>query len=460
MTSPSASMSIRVNEAESSRTAAKDNSLLMAERWLFWYLVLAPVWWMFGILTVLGVVGLAILFFLRPPRDPAIRMIVVLWFAVAAAQAVAVIVNWGFLREASWLSLPYRLLNTGVTGWMLLGMAIGVGAEYRLSSPRVIRGLCIFSLWLLILGIGSYATAFAFNLDSFWVRSPIGLLLPERLPAIRNFFALNFFFSEPIFGVDAVRLILFFPWMNVLALAGITIILACAEDRSHLWRFLGVSAGIFALAASFSRSAVLSLFVVLALMAWWRAHGGTKFVTVALIAVAVNVMALLGITPDQAIALAYDEFNAARSGSSSARALANQMSWEGFLASPVVGQGWVGPIYSPEIPIPAGSHSTFYGLLYTGGVLTLTAFLVAFLGTFGLAAARATRNRQALAALGMIVVLGIFSYAECLYSLVPAWLAGFIWIGARLAREPEAAFTHEGITHPPWRHHAPETAKS
>ena len=35
----------------------------------------------------------------------------------------------------------YRLISTGVSGWIVLGVALGVGRAYRLASPRVVRSV-------------------------------------------------------------------------------------------------------------------------------------------------------------------------------------------------------------------------------------------------------------------------------------------------------------------------------
>jgi hypothetical protein len=72
-----------------------------AERWIFWYLALTPLWWATGLIVPLGTLGIVWLYVMRPRADPVVTAVCWLWFSVAAAQSLSAVVNWSFNDEST-----------------------------------------------------------------------------------------------------------------------------------------------------------------------------------------------------------------------------------------------------------------------------------------------------------------------------------------------------------------------
>jgi O-antigen ligase len=107
-----------------------------------------------------------------------------------------------------------------------------------------------------------------------------------------------------------------------------------------------------------------------------------------------------------------------------------------FHQEPILGHGWQGDILDPYIPLNIGSHSTIYGLLYTGGVVTLAAYVLAVLALGARLLRMARRKGRCQAALSIFIVVIIMSYGECIYSFgIPLFFA-FGWMGSCLVADP------------------------
>jgi O-antigen ligase len=131
-----------------------------------------------------------------------------------------------------------------------------------------------------------------------------------------------------------------------------------------------------------------------------------------------------------------------RASATRSRELVYEATWTGFWESPLLGHGWPGEAVYPEdwpqvmegggTMVP-GSHSTFLGLLYLGGVATFAAFLFALTWTVGLVASapnwRRPITRNTLVLLFGMTLAGI---GESLFSIVVPTLFVFIWLGIAL----------------------------
>lgn len=400
-----------------------------AEGCYFWFLVLTPLWWMTGTLLPLAIIGTAYFFFRRIPRDPAVLAIAFLWCLVGASQMLSALVNSIQLNEGV-AALPGRMVGMPSLGWIVLGMAVGVGAEYRLHSSRTVRATCIYGGIILCFSILSFAYGSLTSADELSVISPIGLILPSSMPSVMQHFTMRFFLSDDD-GFGVRRLILFFPWSTGLSMAGMTVMVVAWSERAFFWRWAGFLGGSTALVGSMSRAAVLAMAASMAIVFWVRLSRVTQMVIILITLLAGITAIFSGFEPMETTSRMLAEVNGIREGSTDARNMIYDKSWEGFQSSPIFGTGWLGEDYSEYIPVPIGSHSSFYGLLYTGGVVGFGMFALAFLVTLIVLISRLPATSGAT---GLWVGLGMISYGESLYSLVPSCLIMFIFFGASLAR--------------------------
>jgi O-Antigen ligase len=405
-------------------TLVKNDSV--GSQMLYRYLCYTPALWIVGLLAPVGALILLRLF-AGKVSIMRVGFVVSAWWAVGLMQAICVFVNWA-AGGLSASELAYRLASAPVTGWFALGTALAVGKAHRLKSSQVVRGVCILGLHLLIFGALSMVFALFTGAEKLDLRSPIALVLPGDLPSISTLFTAHFYILEDTFGSELPRLILFYPWSVCLGFAGIAVLFISLQENDTFWRSTGVLGGLLAVAGSMSRAAVAALLVAGALYVWRRWSRCGQFIGVLLACAVVVLLLLCDLSIFTAGSKSVTEM---RAGSSEARQLGYDEAWLGFLRSPIFGHGWPGEPLGDNIPMFVGSHSTVYGLLYTGGALTFGTFIIAI----GCTVAKAFRASVSgtgpqRACLSIIVALAILCYGEGIYSFAIPTLFVFCWIGA------------------------------
>lgn len=409
----------------------------LTEALLYWYMALTPLWWATGTLLPLGVLGAVVLFLRRLPREPGLALLVGLWFLVGLVQFAAAVVNYVFAGETG-INLLHSAVSPGITGWVLIGVCIGIGGQAGLATPRMARAIGFQALWILVLTAISVVAAYGFGMESLAVPSPLALLLPGDIPLVRYHLTMTFFLHDELLDDRALRLSLFFPWPTALSLAGATALLLglCAEGPRR-WRVAAILGGAAGVWFGYSRSVALSLVLAVGAIALLRLPRPARFATVLLAGLLANAAVVAGWDPISAVQAAHETFTSMRAGSSFARQLLYDITWTHFLERPIFGYGaYSGPV-ARWLPVPLGSHSSFYGVLYLGGVATFGMLCLAFAATLLAVALRlGDRRREAPAALAMLLTIGVVGFGENISSIAPSLLASFIWLGGVL-RPPE-----------------------
>ncbi|WP_395665048.1 O-antigen ligase family protein [Methylocella sp.] len=407
------------------------------------YLRAIPALWFLGALAPACALMLLRLASERWPRGKMINVIIASWFAIGLSQAAAAILNGvalgdyarGFANAAGF----------GVVGWGFGGLAVAAGAAHRLDDPRAVRAVAWVGLYMLILaGVAAVGHLLGRRALYIWP-TPLGLLLPKS-PTVTFYTAALIYQTEETLGELTTRLVLFFPWAPALGLGALAVTFISLLERNLLWRVLGVSGGAVATVFSWSRIAIAALAVVGALIVFMRAPRGMKLLVVGAGLCGLFALPLMGVDPIAEIAQIQDKANAARAGSSLARDLIYEKSYEGFLESPLIGHGWIGDSVHAKENLPIGSHSTVYGLLYMGGAPTFAAFVLAMALTFvGLVrryltlAADDPRRDGLIVALGLFLCLALYCRYEALFNLTLPCVFLFAFIGAALAPSAVAA---------------------
>lgn len=398
------------------------------DRMLALYLRWLPLLWLSG-LYVLVMLGLVLrLAWRRWPADATINVIFCAWMLVAVTQGMSVVYNWS-LAGLPLGALPGQLLSVTVIGWGFLGLGLAVGHSFGLDSATAVRGMMVLALHILILGLLGFAVAVAIGMPQLYIQTPLRALLGASHSA--DFYTLAMVFNTE---QDVRRFILFFPWPTALSLAGICLVLVASCERDLRWRMIGYAGGLFAVVFSYSRAGYVVLPIAMSLPLLVRMGPALLAAGLASACVVALGLTVASLGPFQLADTLLGTFRDARAGSSAARDLIYSASWQGFLESPVFGWGWVGPSVIDEEELPIGSHSTFYGTLYTGGLVTFAALVLAT----GLTAAATVRrlirrpDARAAAALAIFLALGAFAYGESLYSLVLPLMVVFLFLGGVL----------------------------
>jgi hypothetical protein len=401
-----------------------------------------PILWGLGALTPTGAFMLAKLAIERWPRGALINFVVYSWILIGVSAACAAILNGIAIHD--YTKGFGNAFGFGVVGWIFGALAIAAGAAHQLDDPKTIRAMTWVGGYIIILGAlaGVGRMAGMQNLQ-LWP-TPVGMFLPKS-PSVSFYTVTTVFQSEETLGEASTRLLLFFPWTTGLGLGGLTITFISLLEANLRWRLIGVCGGVIGVVFSWSRIAIVSLLVISAFLAvlwlsfrWRLAFVGALFL-------AYFIASLHGFDPIQTIKKAQDDVNGARAGSSLARELIYQKSWEGFLQSPIIGHGWIGDSVHRKETLPIGSHSTIYGLAYTGGLPTLAAFAFALLFTLAALAWRFfrlayddPRRSGALVGLGLGLCLAAYCRVEALFNLTLPCLFLFTWVGACLGSDGSA----------------------
>jgi hypothetical protein len=397
------------------------------------YTVATPVLWLLGLLLPATILLLLYLTWRARASGLVADGVAVPWYLVAACQGLSVTVNW-WQGGLPFSDLLYRLTSTPVSGWLALGLALGVGRHLRLASPPVVRAAAIQGANFLWLGAFCLVLATVFRLPSLSFQSPMAALVPESLPARAIYFVPRVYGEGDILG-DVPSLVLFYPWTSVLGFAGLATFFISANEPSRPWRIVGCCGGLTALVGSQSRAAFTGF--ALGVVAYLLVKTArSKELRVAVVAALVCAVGLLVSEPGrQVLGAGLGVMHSLRSGSSEARLLGYEKSWEGFQESPFLGHGFQGDMVAKGVPMALGSHSSVYGLLYTGGALTFSAFCFAIASLLFNFFRRAikTPGRSARAGFAIVVGLAVLSYGESLYSLALPLVVVFVFLGGCIA---------------------------
>ncbi len=408
---------------------------LEGDRLLARYLRSVPLLWILGLNNLVAAGLMLSLGWRRWPTDARTNLVAFAWAAVSAAQAASVFYNWS--AAALPLSrLPGLLMSNTTLGWLFLGICLAAGRAWSMASPVAVRGMMVLALHVVLVGTLAYAVAFLSHRPAFEVETPLRLVLGQSHGA--DFYTVATFYqiAEGSFGL--VRLVLFFPWSTCLSLAGVCLVLIATCEQDLRWRLTGIAGGLFAIVFSFSRVGVVALPAALAACFVLRARAAWVAAALAAAAFAALLLVVADIGILDGIAQLVTALHDSRAGSSQGRELVYDASWRAFLASPVFGWGWVGPSVIPEEVLPIGSHSTLYGVLYTGGASTFACLVLAIGLTAAAVLRQALRRRDApsAAAAGALGAIVVFSYGEALYSFVIPLVFVFMFIGGALGGPP------------------------
>jgi hypothetical protein len=387
----------------------------------------APLFWLLGF-NIIAAATLVALLSLRmrlwrfplPPYS-------VSWIVVGCAQAISICLN--IISQRGTLGEACRhLVGLGVTGWIMLGLIFAIGSAGGVDNKRLVRGHMILGLWMLALTAVSFG-AWRAGLPSLETPTAFSAALGSKTSAQ---FRAIFYISENSFGRELPRLILLYPWPTALGVGGLGMVLMSFAERARIWRTIGLLGGLTVLILSFSRAAYVALPVSLAAYAALRRPRLIPLAICAMITLVSSVL-LTQRDPLQFFGNASSGFDAAREGSSAARELMNRASWQEFLSQPILGHGWVGESVHRIQFLPIGSHSSFYGTLYTGGLLTFLPLLAAGLITLGFAVRSALQGAQSGAISAAVLIgLWIIAYGESLYSIVLCCVGIFLYVGSGL----------------------------
>ncbi|HEY9298053.1 MAG TPA: O-antigen ligase domain-containing protein [Phormidium sp.] len=226
-----------------------------------------------------------------------------------------------------------------------------------------------------------------------------------------------------------LRLYLFTPWAPALGLVGNIYLFLTMQEPNKKLRWIGMFGSAAMVWGSDSRLGLLCL-LSLPIIRWVLANFTKPFIQIG-----AGVTSLgAGIFGIQILTWYKDfraQFDSQRAGSSRVReVLGNLAVYRWSNDAPIWGHGLLEP-KGPAVVTnkPIGSHHTWFGLLFANGIVGFIAFAVALAWSFIEFLVKAHRYETAKVALGLILVLFMFSFGENLEALIYIYWPALVMMG-------------------------------
>ena len=384
----------------------------LEERLIYWSICLIYLWYLTGTLFIVSIFTafflLARLFYLYLKGQVTISTGSLLWGVSALLLLIENIVS-NLENETNTLQIVIRsisfLTNIGFIGLVpLLGnLPIRKEVVVRAACHLMLQSMVLFPLFVLAASMKftGYLSPFV-KFDSIFKAGPINFQIA--------------FYNE----LEPWRFKMFAPWCPALGFIACQYFFICQQETTRLYRWIGMIGSTFLVLISFSR---LGLFVIPLPLAigylkgnyrklegWWGFYIGL-------------LLSLIGEIKEQVKDIA-DGLNSARSSSSLIRERLRNIAYERALEDNLWwghgGQEKGGPILAK---MPIGSHHTWYGLLFTNGLLGVLLLAIPYLVSL-----LYFYKREQLA-FNLLLVFGMYSIGETWGSLSYLSIPALLLIG-------------------------------
>jgi hypothetical protein len=312
--------------------------------------------------------------------------------------------------------------------WALFAFFPLVGS-LKIRPELIYRAICIVCLQSLILVIiGSLATLL--QIPEITYSSPLGSL-PLNGGELQ-------YEVDIIHSVINQRLRLFAPWSPALGVTGNIYFCLILPEQNKKWRWIGMVGAITMIVGSVSRTAVICLPTVF-LLTWVL----TNFLRPWVQFIAGGLSFIGGIylpTLFEFLNTLKENVRNFRAGSSEVRDGLERIAVDRWWNEARIwghGLSETGPAWVSRMPI--GTHHTWFGLLFTHGLVGCVAFAVALFWSFIDLLIKAQNHENARIGLRIVLILIIFSFSEHLNGSVFVFWPGLLMLGIAL-KESQSSY--------------------
>ena len=354
------------------------------------------------------------------PPEERINISAAVWIWVVAMLVIEVALIAGHLDFNLGIS---KIIKSSINGWLrqwaLLAL-FPLAGHLKIRPQLIYRAVCIVCLQSLIM------MPIAYLLGTLPLPSP---LYTSPLSA----FGGGFDYEVSFYGLEAesqeLRLSLFAPWAPALGLLGNIYFFLASQEPERKWRWIGMVSSVALIVSSVSRLAMLCLPFVL-ISTWLLTNIIQPWVQIA-VGVASLVAGLWSTTLIGLWQTFEERLYQFRRSSSRVRATLGRMAvnrWRN--EAPIWGHGLAEP-RGPEIVahMPIGTHHTWFGLLFTHGIVGCTALAVALAWSFIDLLIKAQNSELAKVGLSIVSVLLVFTIGENINALAYLYWPGLIILG-------------------------------
>ena len=296
--------------------------------------------------------------------------------------------------------------------------------------PEIIyRAVCILCLQSLLIIPVCYAAYFAGLPDPLYDMS----IFDKVTAAGELYYQVRFYsLGDALRTSQELRLFLFTPWGPALGLVGSIYFFVTLQEKNKTWRMIGVLGAIAMCIVSGSRTAIVTLPIVLLLTLVLNFKNLGFLIRPRTQIMAGFVFFLGGLfssfilnTAENAV----DSFVGARSKSSRVRAALARIGLRRWKDSPI--WGYAQQVEGPEAvaKMPIGSHHTWVGLLYLKGIVGFISLLIPVLISFIFLLFKSQTSDRAKLGLKILLVLILYSFAEEIYLLAYIYWPALVLLG-------------------------------
>lgn len=311
-------------------------------------------------------------------------------------------------------------INFFIRTWSLFAVFPLVGC-LKIRPQLIYRAVCIVCIQSLIL-FPICNLAILLHIPGHLFMSPL-----QKLGGVGAEY-----YNVYIYGVDGEtlkpRLYLFTPWAPALGMVGDLYFFLALQEPNKKLRWLGMIGAALMVWGSDSRLGILCL-LILPFVRWFLANFSQPVVQIGTGVVSL-LSGLFGIQIVTWMKDFKDQFDGQRAGSSKVRDILGRIALYRWQDAPIWGHGLVEPKGPPVTTgKPIGSHHTWFGLLFSNGIVGCIAFAVPLFWSFLEFLIKAQKNPTAQAALGVVLVLFFYSFAENLEALIYVYWPVLVLMG-------------------------------
>jgi hypothetical protein len=410
----------------------KLSALSFAERFLYWTIVLTPLWWVLGIQTIVYPVVAAWLLARGFELDKLTKAslplchwawlgltVVALWTGILGLDAI----NFNALKTAATLFTLFK-------GYFLIFACITLPFWHRIRLEVITRAVSWMS--------AGYLGILGFQLLLLAALGPLPPIMPplaKLIPGEKLSLMVKFPIIQPFFGIPLPRTDLYTADPPILGVCALLCFFICWGETNPRLRKFALAGAISGLIISQSRLAWICFPLVFVILGCFRSGlarqsslWATSFISF--------VSAILGMALTDLIGKPMAAFNSARADSSKDREFVVGATIEAWKESPWVGWGIIDKSITwgnGAFEMPLGTFSSYAQVLYLHGIFGFIFFMAALvltLSSFWQPAIRGEKVPQA--AFGSLVALYILCQATTLTWMAIYFWFYFIWLGAIL----------------------------
>jgi hypothetical protein len=306
-------------------------------------------------------------------------------------------------------------------GWALMAIFITIGASLDIRPRVLARAGNRLALQTLCM-IPIFQIAPLIHIPGHFYVSPL-LMLGGPGP---EFFSVDLYSVS--FASPSARWSFFSPWAPAAGVVANVYLIIALQDRSVLWKTIGITSCICICWMSQSRLALIALVAVPAISVALSSLTRPSFFFAG--AFAATTAGLLIEQLLEFMDAANAKFVAARAASSRVRATLGHIALQRWQdEAPIFGHGAVerGPHVVEYMPI--GSHHTWYGLLFVKGAIGFASLAIPMFASFVELILKAQTSRTARGGLAILITLLFYTFGENLEILVYQFWPGLLLIG-------------------------------